>query len=191
MNEYLGHIMLDLETMGDVSNSVITSIGAVEFNIETGETGKEFYRNIDIQSSLDNGLVVTASTIEWWFNQNQEAQKLLFKDSIDLNVALNEFREYFTELSFIRPIHMKPIQIWGNGARFDIRLLEDSFRAIYVNIPWNPKFERDVRTLVSIKPEIRDVFDKNFKGIKHNPIDDAKHQIKYCSAIWKSIHNLE
>ena len=34
------HLMLDLETMGTKSNSAIISIGAVEFDILTGKTGK-------------------------------------------------------------------------------------------------------------------------------------------------------
>lgn len=35
------HLMLDIETMGNESFSSIVSIGALEFNIETGELGKE------------------------------------------------------------------------------------------------------------------------------------------------------
>ena len=46
----LGHIMVDLETMGRNSNAVICSIGAVEFDINTGQTGREFFAKVDIQS---------------------------------------------------------------------------------------------------------------------------------------------
>lgn len=49
----MNHVMLDIETLGNQSNSVITSLGAVEFNLETGETGREFWQNIDVQSCLD------------------------------------------------------------------------------------------------------------------------------------------
>lgn len=45
-NKTFGHVMLDLETMGTKSNTALTSIGAVEFNIQTGECGKEFYSTI-------------------------------------------------------------------------------------------------------------------------------------------------
>ena len=54
----LGHVMLDLETMGRDSNAVICSIGVVEFDINTGETGREFFAKVDIQSCLDRGLTV-------------------------------------------------------------------------------------------------------------------------------------
>ncbi len=49
------HLMLDIETMGNESYSAITSIGAVEFDIETGETGDEFYVVVGLQSCLDAG----------------------------------------------------------------------------------------------------------------------------------------
>lgn len=67
--------MLDIETMGNESFSSIVSIGALEFDIETGKTGKEFYVNVDLQSCMDLGLIVNASTIMWWLNQNEQARK--------------------------------------------------------------------------------------------------------------------
>jgi hypothetical protein len=53
-----GHLMLDIETMGNESFSSIVSIGALEFDIETGKTGREFYVNVDLQSCMDLGLIV-------------------------------------------------------------------------------------------------------------------------------------
>jgi DNA polymerase III epsilon subunit-like protein len=38
----LGHVMLDLETMGKRAGCAIVSIGAVEFDINTGEIGRTF-----------------------------------------------------------------------------------------------------------------------------------------------------
>jgi len=64
-NKSLGHIMLDLETFGTDNDSVICSIGAVEFDIVTGKRGMEFYQKIDIQSCLDAGLKVSGQTILW------------------------------------------------------------------------------------------------------------------------------
>ena len=60
------HLMVDIETMGIKSNFAIISIGAVEFKIETGETGKEFYRNVTLKSSVELGLNVDADTVMWW-----------------------------------------------------------------------------------------------------------------------------
>ena len=110
-----GHLMLDIETMGNESFSSIVSIGALEFDIETGKTGKEFYVNVDLQSCMDLGLIVNASTIMWWLNQNEQARKdLTDRTVLPIQKALLEFANFCN----------KDYQIWGNSARFDCGILQ-------------------------------------------------------------------
>ena len=88
-----------------------------------------------------------------------------------------EFRNWMDEC-------ITDINIWGNSARFDIGKLEDAYVACsYHDNPWYFRSERDVRTLVAFAPDVK--ANIPFEGIEHSPIDDCKHQIKYCSAIWK------
>jgi len=177
----LGHLMLDLETMGKNSNSAIVSIGAVEFDINTGETGREFYEIVDLQSCLDKGLMVNASTIYWWLLQSDAARKQICQPNDSLENVLNKLNSYFELLG--------DFELWGNSARFDIGILEDAYTACgYHEMPWNFRKERDVRTLVAFAPSVKDNYP--FTGVMHNPIDDCKNQIAYCSAIWmKLMHN--
>ena len=126
------HLMLDIETMGSESYSAIVSIGAVEFDIETGETGKEFYTNIDLQSCLDAGLVVTAGTVMWWMQQNEDARKKLTEDTIPLKEALLKFGSFCT----------KRHQVWGNSARFDCGILQNAYNKMDIQLPWNYGSER-------------------------------------------------
>jgi hypothetical protein len=177
----LGHLMLDLETMGQSSNSVICSIGAVEFDIETGDIGREFYTRIDIQSCLDAGLNVNGSTIEWWLMQNDKARKAIAMGKfMVLAQALNQFSYFFVNIGD------NSTQLWGNGSRLDIGILEDAYNACKFKIPWNFRMERDVRTLVSFAPKIKEHYP--YSGTVHNPIDDCKYQINYCSAIWQKLN---
>ena len=98
-NNRLGHVMVDLETFGNEYNAVICSIGAVEFDIETGQTGREFFRKVDIQSGLDKGLSVNGSTIEWWLMQSQSAREAVaIGDGIHLQQMLHEFKLFLEEL---------------------------------------------------------------------------------------------
>lgn len=169
-------IMLDLETLGRNSNSVILSIGAVEFNIETGETGREFYTTVDIQSCLDAGLKVGGNTLYFWLQQSEAARKAVSEPGFPIETALKKFENWMLDCP-------TEINIWGNGARFDIGILEDAFIACgYQDMPWYFRSERDVRTLVSFAPEVKE--NMPFEGIYHHPISDCKHQIKYCSQIW-------
>lgn len=170
-------VMLDLETMGNKSNSSIVSIGAVEFNIETGETGREFYKVIDLHSCLDCGLKVNASTIYWWLQQSEAARKRICEKGEHISTVLGNFNLWMNDC-------VVDVRIWGNGARFDIGILEDAYLACYLETPWNFRKEMDVRTLVAVAPEIK--ANMPFEGVEHDPIDDCKYQIKYCSEIWNT-----
>jgi len=178
--ESLGHVMLDLETMGKRSNSAIVSIGAVEFNINTNEIGDEFYSRINLQSCLDVGLNVNGETIYWWLIQNEKARQEIAKGGESLHYVLNEFKKWYKKLG-----DKHNIEIWGNSNRFDIGLLENAYTACgYHEMPWYFRNERDLRTLVAKAPKIKEQTLKKFNGVKHHPIDDAKIQIEYASKIW-------
>ena len=175
----MGHLMLDLETMGKKSKSAIVSISAVEFDMKTAKIGKKFYERVDLQSCLDRGLIVDASTIYWWLMQSEAARKEICKNSNDLPSVLMKLNTFMMCLE-------NDFQMWGNGARFDIGILEDAYVACDIKGRWNFRTERDVRTLVSFAPEIKE--NLPFSGTEHNAVDDCIHQIKYCSAIWNKFN---
>lgn len=178
----LGHVMLDLETMANKSNAAIVSIGAVEFDLNTGETGREFYMRIDLQSALDRGLIINGSTVYWWLQQNEDARREVCRKGEDLSLVLEKFAAFMVEID-------PDVQIWGNGARFDIGILEDAYVACgFQKMPWDFRKERDVRTLVSFKPSIKEHYPFPFNDIAHHPIADCKYQIGYCTAIWQKLN---
>ena len=172
----LGHLMLDLETKGKRAGCAIASIGAVEFDLNTGKLGREFYKVVNLQSCLDVGLVIQASTLYWWLGQSDKARKAICAPSDSIQIVLEKLTSFFHTLG--------DFQIWGDGVRFDVGILEAAYYAIGKGeiLPWYFRNEKDVRTLVSFKPEIK--INAVFTGILHNPIDDCKHQIKYCHEIW-------
>jgi hypothetical protein len=172
-------IMLDLETMGKKSNSALVSIGAVEFNLMTGETGREFYKVIDLQSCLDVGLKVEASTIYFWLQQSETARKRICEKGEEISSVLIGFNTWMLDC-------VDKVKIWGNGVRFDIGILEDAYVACQFNTPWYFRSEMDVRTLVAFKPEIKATYP--MIGVEHYPIDDCKHQIGYCVETWKKLN---
>lgn len=172
------HLMLDIETMGNESYSSIVSIGALEFDIETGKTGREFYINVDLQSCIDLGLIINASTVMWWLNQNEQARKDLTNNTAyPIRQALLEFANFCN----------KDYQIWGNSARFDCGILQNAYNKANMPTPWDFRKERCVRTLVSFNPEIKN--NCVFEGTAHNALSDCYFQVEYCSAIWSSLHN--
>lgn len=171
------HLMIDLETLGTAVDSVILSIGAVEFCLETGEIGRRFYREIDLDSSVSWGLKIDVNTLRWWIGQEDEA-KVIFSDigKVGLSTAIADLRDFSVN---------RAKYLWGNSARFDLGILHYAAKKTNVDEWWDFRDERDVRTLVGLMPEIKEAH--VFEGVKHNAVDDCLNQIKYCSAIWKAI----
>lgn len=179
------HLMVDIETLGNKPGAVILSISAVQFDLETGYIGKEFHVDIDPESCVNMGLNMDVSTVMWWMGQSDEARKKIVEPTkvrVSLGAALAEFTRWcaFTYQG-------KDFQIWGNSNRFDLGLLARAYDVLDLPYPWNHRLERDVRTLVSFAPEVREEEDKNFVGVEHYGIDDCKHQIKYCAKTYQLI----
>lgn len=173
------HLMLDIETMGNESFSSIVSIGALEFDIQTGETGKEFYVNVDLQSCVNLGLIINPSTVMWWMRQSDQARKDFVEgEKVSIQTALFEFSKFCNQ----------DYQIWGNTPRFDCGILQNAYNKVGISIPWDFRKERCLRTLVSFRPEIKD----NFPSIEtaHNALSDCYFQVGYCSETWRAIREL-
>ncbi|EFB8330494.1 TPA: 3'-5' exoribonuclease [Escherichia coli] len=170
------HLMIDLETMGKNPDAPIISIGAIFFDPQTGDMGPEFSKTIDLDTA---GGVIDRDTIKWWLKQSREAQSALLTDEIPLDDALLQLREFIDENSgeFF-------VQVWGNGANFDNVILRRSYERQGIPCPWRYCNDRDVRTIVELGKTID--FDARtvipFEGVRHNALDDARHQAKYVTA---------
>ncbi|HAV9234692.1 TPA: exonuclease [Escherichia coli] len=178
------HPMIDLETMGTNTNAPIVVIGAVFFDPQTGEIGPVFYIVISLTDAMNTGAVPDGGTIKWWLKQSSEARAAILTDQVKLKDALSRFREFINEYS-----DEKFVQVWGNGATFDNAILRTSYERLDIPCPWRYHNDRDVRTIVELGKTID--FDARtvipFEGVRHNALDDARHQAKYVSAIWQKL----
>jgi hypothetical protein len=175
--------MIDIETLGHKPGAVILSISAVQFDLETGYIGAEFHREIDIESCLAYGLEMDASTVMWWMGQDDDARKKVMEPEsprAHLDIVLQEFITWCA-LTFTG----QEFEVWGNSNRFDLGILAHAYDVCDMKFPWNHRLERDVRTLVSFAPEVKD--EEKFEGVRHYGIDDCKHQIKYCARTYQLI----
>lgn len=179
----MNHLMIDLETMGNRPTSAFTSISAVQFDPATGKTGAEFEAHVSLEDSMKAGLTVDASTVMWWIQQGEMAQSALIGGQAGA-VALAEALQMFS--TFIRRSFREPVKVWGNGATFDISILENAYRAVSLPIPWRYWEIRDLRTAVDFYPEEKKK--AIFEGVKHYGLHDCYHQIKYLSAVWGRIY---
>jgi len=176
----LDQVMIDLETLGTAHNSAIIQIAAVRFSFDAEET--EIIVDRFITPLLRNGQIYQ-STVDWWISQGSEIYNEVvtasMKSGISLPEALQELSENLREGDVV----------WGNGATFDISLLENAYTRNGMKIPWKYSNVGDVRTVVEMCRKIKGVNPKDlpFTGTKHHALADANHQIKYLKRAYQTL----
>lgn len=181
------HLMVDIESMGEKPDAPIVSIGAVFFDPASGQTGPEFYKVISLESAMGWGGVPDASTILFWLKETSEARSEIVMDhAIRLDDALLQFKDFIAENA---ANGKDTVQVWGNGATFDNVLLENSYARTGITCPWKYWNNRDVRTIVELGKAVGYTprHEIPFEGEPHKAISDARHQVKYVSAIWQHL----
>lgn len=175
----MDNFMIDIETLGTGSNSVILSIGAVEFDPDSDAIGEGFHVLINIDSCLNKGLTVNSSTLCWWMTQSEEARNIFNRHSEPLHLAsaLLALRQYMLGKSAM------PI-VWANGSNFDFPILDNAFRKVEIESPWPYYNVRDFRTIKAVIPK------KIFEKLRMKPevAHDAYHD---ALAQARTLQNIE
>lgn len=181
-------IMIDLETLGTKTDSIIASIGACRFDIDTGQIGETFYCAMEWTSLFKEqngklGRKLDLDTLKWWMKQNDDARAdLISGDTANLETGLGLLHDYVTEVP--------DSSVWGNGASFDISILENAYDQFPgYPIPWRFWKIRDVRTMVYLADKISYEWKaaNHRQGTHHNALQDAIYQAQYVSDIWQQL----
>lgn len=163
--------MIDIETLAKSKTAVIISMAAAFFNPITGEITARFKKNINIQSCLNAGLEIDGDTISWWLKQDAEVRASVLTDPKPIFAVLKEFEDWF----FKNKIPKTDPEMWCNGTSFDFPILSSAFLlALKKDFPWKYYMERDVRTILSLFPDIKN---REAKAKKHDPMVDVEKQI--------------
>lgn len=174
------HVMIDLETMGVLQNAPILAIGAVWFDPATGELGKRFYGAIDIEDACRHGRP-SGGTIKWWMEQSDEARKAAVAGTHTSAHVFGKFREFL----LAPEVAMQP---WGNGACFDISMLDYAFLKITGEAaPWKFWNVRDCRTIRELGLAAGQKFKGERGGTHHQALDDAIYQAQEVSHYWQAL----
>lgn len=155
-------IMLDLETLGTRTTSVMLSIGAVKFDPDTNTIVDKFYVVIDREDSKRYGLTTDAATEIWWSKQSAAARTVLKEEGVSLAEALGRFSRWCDDDN----------EVWGNGSDFDNAILGHAYSRAGLVAPWKFFNSRCYRTAKRLLPEVE--FERT--GTYHNAVDDAESQ---------------
>jgi hypothetical protein len=175
------HLMIDLETLSTRSRAVILSIGAVI--LADDDIIEHYYVELDAQEQIETyNRHVDVGTIAWWMRQNHLAQRVFQPvKPVSLLTALSGLG------------HMLPgplwenVQVWSNGATFDIPIVNSAYADIGGKSPWGYQNERCYRTLKNLFPSVK--ADSMQTQVEHNALDDALYQALHLRKLLQCVPN--
>lgn len=161
-------VMVDLETLGIHAGCVVLTIGACTFDLR-----HQFYERISISDSRDKGFLENPDTVRWWSKQPFHVKQEAMGGIDEVLTILNKFSDWMGGLPAVR----KDIQLWGNGADFDLPILAAYYKKLDLEQPWSPYSGRCYRTLKTLLPHVT-AAEKN--KLKHNALEDAIYQAQHA-----------
>lgn len=169
----LRHVFIDLEGLGRRATSAITQIGAIAFDPDTGETGAEFHRYVEVRD--DEPFTVEIATVRWhaergtWPHPPGTFEVPVRTALADLNEWLLDRRTFPDGIDFY----------WSWGSVYDFPIIEHAFN-VCGPASEPPYFYWQVT-------DARSFWNRKFPGIKHDPrphhaLEDCRMGIKDLAA---------
>ena len=177
----MNNLVIDTKTYGTEPGCVILSIGALQFDVETGEEGAKFYRAIDLKKSLLMGFHQEQKSIDWWKEKSTDAYILAHAGTQSPTTVLEAFNRWIDNT-----FEGQPFYAYGNSSRFDLGILHEAYRKCGLVYPIDSYHEKDFRTLYTLNDWTRSVrWTTPFEGLKHDPVCDCRHEARVISTIMK------
>lgn len=186
-------IMVDIETLGNKSDSTIIQIAAAAFDINTGEIFSYMNEIADIEQNKES-LNVTGSTLKWWMKTNpQLLNDLLNGGTKSSSWVIGYFHAWLQQY-----VDDNDVYLWGNGILFDNKMIQHQMELNNLNYPIFYRNDRDLRTLVELtsvkfgisEKELRELYyDSDLTA--HNAFDDVHNQIALAVGCYTSLIGLE
>lgn len=173
------HISLDLETLSTRPDGVILAIGAA------AQVNDELTTFCAFCNTEQEGRHIEQGTLDWWQKQGDLWTQTMerSKASPSLAEALTNLQTWITNLG----TDEDRLYVWGNGAGFDVAMLEHAYKAAGQQPPWAFWNVRDLRTLKHLA-EDKGVFAKPERaGVHHDARDDAVFQLQMITDHWPRV----
>lgn len=180
---------IDLETLGTNVDSQITQIGAVIFDLSTGEIVDCYSATIAL--APDAHINATPATLKFWLQEVSTRPEMIDIampfNGVTLESALYDLTIFFDD-------HFIDEGVWANGTKFDLGMLEYQYKALNMPVPWMHNADRCMRTLRALNPQHKEscIFAnkeaESYGRGAHDALSDAVWQAKYISHALNSMH---
>lgn len=171
---------IDIETLSTRGNAVVLSIGICFFDDEKWQPFDDIVKNgIELffcqETQKTDGRHVMASTIEWWEQQGDKAQRCLNPESPIHPREFYQYFEAFCERSGQNINWVTRNAKWVcRGPQFDVAIMESLFFDYNVSPPWKYYKVRDIRTWLEchgLEDNLK--LKKPANMVAHNALHDA------------------
>ena len=175
--------VLDIESLGVESNSVVLSVGMVYFNPEEQPSYDDLMANslfvkLNAKDQIDRlARTVTKSTLEWWAGQHEYTRKCSFDpkpDDLKAEDALDKIYEYMAKYP-----NSENLTMWARGS-LDQMAIDSLARKCEKPEITHYAVWRDVRTAVDCLVGSKNGYCKvdhptfeSYKVVKHHPVHDC------------------
>lgn len=180
-------IMIDIETMSKKENASILSWAMVPFFRDGSkfEDAKDFYQIVSLTSCVFAGMDIDPETQEWWLKQDPKAKSIfLHGEKLNIHRVACDAYSYLEKLS-----EKYDLYLWSRGIDFDIPKIEWCFcKFVDRPLPYKYSHKMDVRSVLKFMGVDQSQFE--FKGVKHNSIDDCMHDIRMIQTADAMLRNL-
>lgn len=179
----LEHLLIDIETLGTDTDSVVLSIACVPFVLETHTYFSELLKvgfcvKFDVQEQIKTyHRTVEDGTMKWWKAKPKEVFDAMVRPSsndVDLKEGITRLNRF---IKGIKNYYFNDSYVWSRGNNFDFPILKSLYKATGIGIPYNDWRVRDVRTAIDIMAGVDNgQYELRFGGegfIAHNPLHDA------------------
>ena len=167
------HVMIDIECLGTSRDCIIVSVGAVRFDIKTGEISAKQYWELGLGEQQKRGRTIDSSTIMWWANQSVETLTALKSTNrIAILDFIREFNKFIEGKCFF----------WAKGTNYDLEIIGDLYRLYEQRPPFRYSKWLDARVYYFIGKQLG-ILPKYTNNAPHNALEDAAFQTKVICTI--------
>ena len=181
-------LMIDLETLGNEGQFLVTQVALVPFSLEE-ELDPEVLSinnlivNFNPKELIKKGFEINTGTINWWIENNIDT----FIESIKGKTGLNEGCHLIKK--FLEKDMYSGIERYWASATLDYQGLSNLFKSQDMINPFVYNKRNCCRTIRTLHQQL---FDSKYQNTNnHNPVEDCIQQIKLLRQQWSDIQNLK
>jgi hypothetical protein len=176
-------VVLDIETLGNVNNSVILSVGMVACDSTKDYTFKEliengYYAKLDVKAQVDAGRKIHKDTLDWWVTQDAALKRL---KPLKTDLHWKNLREDMIRWLTKQGVDITKAKYYSRGSHFDFGILHDLFRITEgcsdTDLPWRFWNLHDSKTVILTLLDVSHQLGVEPEGfIHHDCLHDAARE---------------